>query len=105
MPKTRTPVAIDQIVNPHPHGTPPILISGGYLGDNIGMIMRDFQTINGHPCIKVTQKGFAILMRGSRSLKHNAGISALTNARAEKSKQVILAIMEGSTRLKRQTSD
>ena len=69
------------------------MVSGGYLGDKLGFVIRDFQTIDGLPCLKVTQKGSGLetLMRGP--LSRSSGIQALAQARAAKSKSEIVAMM------------
>ena len=88
MPKTRAPIVLERVVGQHAN---PILITGGWLPNNLGLVLRDFLTLDSTPCLKVTQQVMDELGGGIKNVRR--GIDAIAQMRAKVSKDLILEMM------------
>ena len=77
MPKTRVPIVVERVVGQHAN---PMLITGGWLPNNLGLVLRDFIVLESTPCLKITQQALDELGGGTKNVRH--GINAIAQTRA-----------------------
>ena len=88
MPKTRVPIVVERVVGQHAN---PMLITGGWLPNNLGLVLRDFIVLESTPCLKITQQALDELGGGTKNVRH--GIDAIAQTRAKVSKDIIIEMM------------